>query len=88
MKRIWYALPLLLLAAPVAGNAAEQLIPAGSLIQCTVSEPKLSSKNIDCRRPDSMRDKPLSTLRPVRVSLWQLPGGPVPRLQRSGPLRR
>lgn len=51
MKRIWYALPLLLLAAPVAGNAAEQLIPAGSLIQCTVSEPKLSSKNIDVGDP-------------------------------------
>lgn len=51
MKRIWYALPLLLLAAPVAGNAAEQLIPAGSLIQCIVSEPKLSSKNIDVGDP-------------------------------------
>ncbi len=51
MKRIWYALPLLLLAAPVAGNAAEQLIPAGSLIQCTVSGPKLSSKNIDVGDP-------------------------------------
>ena len=37
----------LLLAAPIAAHAAaeqEQLIPAGSLIQCTVSEPKLSSK--------------------------------------------
>ncbi len=51
MKRIWYALPLLLLAAPVAGNAAEQLIPAGSLIQCTVSEPRLSSKTIDVGDP-------------------------------------
>lgn len=51
MKRIWYALPLLLLAAPVVGNAAEQLIPAGSLIQCTVSEPKLSSKNVDVGDP-------------------------------------
>jgi hypothetical protein len=51
MKRIWYALPLLLLAAPVVGNAAEQLIPAGSLIQCTVSEPKLSSKSVDVGDP-------------------------------------
>ncbi len=51
MKRIWNALPLLLLAAPMTGYAAEQLIPAGSLIQCTVSEPKLSSKNIDVGDP-------------------------------------
>lgn len=37
-------LPVLLLAAPVSGWAAEQIIPAGSLVQCTVNEPKLSSK--------------------------------------------
>jgi hypothetical protein len=41
MKRT--ALSLLLLAAAPFVHA-EQLIPAGSLIQCTVSEPKLSSK--------------------------------------------
>ena len=34
----------LLLAAPLSSYAAEQLIPAGSLISCTLSEPKLSSK--------------------------------------------
>src|SRR5271156_4445423 len=37
------ALALLLLATPLA-TFADQLIPAGSLLQCTVSEPKLSSK--------------------------------------------
>ncbi len=37
-------LSLLLLAAPLPGYAAEQLVPGGSLIQCTVAEPKLSSK--------------------------------------------
>jgi hypothetical protein len=37
------ALILLLLATPLAAFA-DQLIPAGSLVQCTVSEPKLSSK--------------------------------------------
>ena len=37
------ALFLLLLGAPLA-SLAEQLVPAGSLIQCTVAEPKLSSK--------------------------------------------
>ena len=38
-----FALLLALLAAPLSGYA-EQLIPAGSLIQCTVAEPKISSK--------------------------------------------
>jgi hypothetical protein len=44
MKSNPLALLILLLAAPFSSYAAEQLIPAGSLIQCTVSEPKLSSK--------------------------------------------
>jgi hypothetical protein len=44
-------LPLLVLAAPLTGFAAEQLIPAGSLVQCTVSEPKLSSKTTDIGDP-------------------------------------
>ncbi len=35
---------LLLLAAPLMARAGEQLVPAGSLIQCTVAEPKISSK--------------------------------------------
>ena len=36
-------LPLLLLAAPLSG-LADQLVPAGSVIQCTVAEPKISSQ--------------------------------------------
>jgi hypothetical protein len=43
MKGKALSLLTLLLAAPLAGYA-EQLIPAGSLISCTLSEPKLSSK--------------------------------------------
>jgi hypothetical protein len=44
MKRSLYAfLPLLLAAAP-ALLRAEQLVPAGSLVNCTLAEPKLSSK--------------------------------------------
>ena len=35
---------LLLIASPVAALAGDRMIPAGSLVQCTVSEPKLSSK--------------------------------------------
>lgn len=38
------ALFCLLLAAPLTTYAAEQIIPAGSLISCTLSEPKLNSK--------------------------------------------
>ena len=46
---------LLLLLAPLlpAGpaRAAEQLIPAGSLMQCTIAEPKLSSKTAEVGDP-------------------------------------
>jgi len=34
----------LLVVAPLSGFANQQMIPAGSLIQCTIAEPKLSSK--------------------------------------------
>ena len=44
MKGTSLALLSLSLAAPLYGYAGQQLVPAGSLIQCTVSEPKLSSK--------------------------------------------
>ncbi len=52
MKRIGFALlPVLFLTAPLTVFATEQLIPAGSLVQCTVSEPKLSSKTTDIGDP-------------------------------------
>lgn len=41
----------ILLALPLSSYAAEQMIPAGSMIQCTVSEPKLSSKTTDIGDP-------------------------------------
>lgn len=41
----------LLLSIPLTGYAVEQMIPAGSMIQCTVSEPKLSSKTTDVGDP-------------------------------------
>lgn len=44
MKSKRIALVALLLAAPFSSYAAEQLIPAGSLIQCTVAEPRINSK--------------------------------------------
>ena len=41
-----YTLPLslLVLSTPLSALAGDTLLPAGSLIQCTISEPKLSSK--------------------------------------------
>ncbi len=46
---------LLLLLAPLLpadpARAAEQLIPAGSLMQCTIAEPKLSSKTAEVGDP-------------------------------------
>jgi hypothetical protein len=39
-----HALFCVLLAAPLACYAGEQVIPAGSLISCTVAEPKINSK--------------------------------------------
>ncbi len=41
--------PALLSAAPA--RAADQLIPAGSLMQCTIAEPKLSSKTTEVGDP-------------------------------------
>ncbi len=52
MKRIGFALlPFVVLATPLLRLSAEQLIPAGSLVQCTVAEPKLSSKTTDVGDP-------------------------------------
>lgn len=44
MKRVPIALCTLLLSPALSAFASRQLVPAGSLINCTVSEPKLSSK--------------------------------------------
>jgi len=52
MKSKFYALlALSFIAAPLTTRAAERLIPAGSLIHCTISEPKLSSKTVDVGDP-------------------------------------
>ncbi len=42
---------LLFPALALSARAAEQLIPAGSLVQCTISEPKLSSKTAELGDP-------------------------------------
>jgi hypothetical protein len=51
MKRNLSALLMILLAAPLTGFAEEQLVPAGSLLSCTVSEPRLSSKTTNIGDP-------------------------------------
>ncbi len=42
---------LLLPALTLPARAAEQLIPAGSLVQCTIAEPRLSSKTAELGDP-------------------------------------
>ena len=42
---------LVAIALPVSSHAAQQLIPAGSLVRCTISEPKLSSKTTEVGDP-------------------------------------
>jgi hypothetical protein len=42
---------LLLLATPIAKLAAEQVIPAGSVVSCIIAEPKLSSKTANIGDP-------------------------------------
>jgi len=52
LRRIGFAfLSALFFLVPLATLSAEQLVPAGSLIQCTVAEPKLSSKTTDIGDP-------------------------------------
>ncbi len=45
------AVLLSMFAAPLTGFAAEQLVPAGALVQCTIAEPKLSSATMDVGDP-------------------------------------
>jgi hypothetical protein len=51
MKRTTLVLYSALVVAPACSCAADQMIPAGSLIQCTISEPKLSSKTANIGDP-------------------------------------
>lgn len=51
MKAFACTLLGLFTSVPVAATTAERLIPAGSLIQCTISEPHLSSKSVPVGDP-------------------------------------
>ena len=46
-----FGIVAVLAAIPVAARAGEQIIPAGSLVQCMVSEPRLSSKTTEVGDP-------------------------------------
>ncbi len=59
MKRTFRRLSLLLLAFPLVGHAADQLVPAGSIVTCSVSEGRISSKTT------AIGDPVLCTLNPV-----------------------
>ena len=73
MKRVFSAVPLLLLSAPLASfgqDGSGQLIPAGSILTCQVSEGKISSKTT------AIGDPVLCTLNPVeKYGRSQVPYG-------------
>lgn len=46
MKSRWYFLPVCLLALTLGASARDVVVPAGTLLQCTLNEPNLSSKTV------------------------------------------
>jgi hypothetical protein len=68
MNKTSHVLLALLVVAPASLCVADNLIPAGSLIQCTISEAKLSSKTEALGDPISCR-----ITSGVRYGQWMLP---------------
>jgi hypothetical protein len=46
MKSPWYLLPVCLFAFTLLASARDVVVPAGTLLQCTLNEPNLSSKTV------------------------------------------
>jgi hypothetical protein len=46
MKSRWYALPVCFFAFTFLASARDVVVPAGTLLQCTLNEPNLSSKTV------------------------------------------
>jgi hypothetical protein len=46
MRFRWYFLPICLFALTVLAGARDVVVPAGTLLQCTLNEPNLSSKTV------------------------------------------
>jgi len=61
MKSRWYSLPALLCALTLAASARDVVVPAGTLLQCTLNEPNFSSKTV------AVGDPVLCNLRGVTV---------------------
>lgn len=61
MKSRWYALPICLLAFALLASGRDVVVPAGTLLQCTLNEPNLSSKTV------AVGDPVLCNLRGVTV---------------------
>lgn len=51
MKSRWYALPVCFFALTFLASARDVVVPAGTLLQCTLNEPNLSSKTVDVGDP-------------------------------------
>lgn len=51
MKSRWYALPTCLFVLTLAASARDVVVPAGTLLQCTLNEPNLSTNTVDIGDP-------------------------------------
>jgi hypothetical protein len=65
-KSLRFLVPAILLITPLRSAARDLVIPAGALLQCTVSEPNFSSKTAELNDP---------LLCEVSSSRWMLPSG-------------
>jgi hypothetical protein len=61
MRSRWYVLPVCLFALTFFASARDVVVPAGTLLQCTLNEPNLSSKTV------ALGDPVLCNLRGVTV---------------------
>lgn len=51
MKFRWYALPVCLFVFTLISSARDVVVPAGTLLQCTLNEPNLSTNTVDVGDP-------------------------------------
>lgn len=56
-----FLVPLVLLVSPLAGYSYEAVVPAGTLVQCTVSEPNFSSKTAAVGDPVLCQASPIGS---------------------------
>jgi hypothetical protein len=61
MKFLRYSLPVVVFALPLLASARDVVVPAGTLLQCTLNEPNLSSKTV------AVGDPVLCNLRGVTI---------------------